>query len=210
MSVRLLQFRCSNKPLEEALNQLANEVFLARKKQINLGRNLLGWEDDDSFVIEAEGEGETSTSRELLPWDMVSRVGVGEVNEDGTFDDYKYKFYPANFGGVIPLNMFDEFTASGDANTTTYVIVNATCGNDGVATCSLSVDTTPPGPSLAEENALPATLDWVVGVVVGSSYFNIAKKNLIVKSVEAFRETDDTVSNPFQLPFKSWFKWEVS
>ena len=149
----------------------------------------------------------TSPSQEFKPWDMLSQEGVGEPNEEGKYATYKYTFFPGNFGGVVPVDMFVERTVA--ASGTSYLNISATCGLGAVTTCAINVESSAASPQTETLSAPPSSLKWCVGVFHMGVYFNIAQKNLLVSPKEVLRETDPSIDHPFALPYKSYFVWEV-
>ena len=116
--------------------------------------------------------------------------------------------YPGTIAGVLPSNILDPFTYS--KNKTNYVIAEIKGNKNGVASCTLSVNSRPPAPTKAEENAPPSTFELVVGLAKDDSVFSIFSGvgSIPLRVQEVFRQ-QIKVSDFFEVPFKSFYNWVI-
>jgi hypothetical protein len=131
-----------------------------------------------------------------LPWDQVV---ISQTSGTITF-----KFMPASVGGVMPDNIFTEYTAP--MTGTKWYWVEATTTGGSVSSCTINSGTTQPTPTTGTADSPPSSFKVLVSVSVEGVYFNLLKKNLSAVPVESYR-TSRTGVGPFELPYTSYWNW---
>lgn len=199
--MRLPTFKSTSPGLANALNVLARAIeSVYGSSRVSIGGNLLGHQGVDGISIEGYGEAGDASPTVYLPWDLFSQEAASETT-------LTCKFWPGNMGGIIPTEMFQEFTVSTESMQ--YLVVHVTAANGAVQSCTLTIEGSHPAGQEHTLGAPPATFDWLVGVFVEGNYYNIAKKNLVVTPRETQRE-DNPSATPYGLPYQSYFIWGVS
>jgi hypothetical protein len=130
------------------------------------------------------------------PWD--------QIVSSQTSTTITFRFQPGSVGGVMPSNIFTDFTAT--LTDTKWFWVDATTTAGSVSSCTISSGSTQPAPGTAAADAPPSSFKVLIGVSVNGTYFNVLKKNISAVPVESYR-TSRTGAGPFELPYTSYWNW---
>lgn len=153
------------------------------------------------FIIEARRSRRGGSSKQPDPWD----VTLSAVGDPPT--SYTAKFWPGLIAGMLPSNMFSTFNVP--ASGTHYL--TATCSSDGRAVSSsiLSIESSAPVFPAPKIEVADSEVQFPIGIFVDNVYFNLWKKNITVTTREVLRE-DKSDPGPLELPYTSWWGWQVS
>lgn len=131
-----------------------------------------------------------------------------DVTVSGSSDPRDVTLIPGVVNNLMPTNMFS--TLSVDPTGTWYVVLTVTFAAAQVTSSLLSISATPPAASDVTEATPPASFDILLAVIVDATVFQIRHGNITVTPAEAFRTDRDSPANPGQLPYVSWWQWNLS
>jgi hypothetical protein len=191
------------------INAIVDAIHgLARGENIIPSPNLLLKKGDGWVSLSPTAKPTTGAVKpNPLPWDVISQVGVGEPNPTtGRYANFLTRYYPGSIGGVMPSNIFEDFTIP--AAGIHYLVAETTTGDGKVLSVELSLGTTHPIPPAQMLGGPPSTVDVLVGVWVDGVYFNVLRDNANLTAVESLRDSDPDPS-PFGLPYRSYYVWRV-
>jgi hypothetical protein len=190
---RLTKSGILTQPQWEAVARVIEDNFREVTLQPGVGYTLKNGPGGSSLVVSGGG-GPTAPVKS--PWDQ-------SVSSQTT-TTITFKFQPGSVGGVMPSNIFTDFTAP--VSGTTWFWVEATTTAGSVSSCTISSGSTQPAPGTAAADAPPSSFKVLIGVSVNGTYFNVLKKNISAVPVESYR-TSRTGAGPFELPYTSYWNW---
>jgi len=113
---------------------------------------------------------------------------------------------PGTINSVVPSNIFAEFTITGSG--IEFVVVTLSITSDSPNSALISIESTPPIPSLTTEGSVPAEAKDVVAIVNDGVVYQIRNTNIYAQSYEVFR---NPVAAPVygELNYVPWYRWEI-
>jgi len=135
--------------------------------QPGVGYTLNSGPGGQSLVVNGGG-GSSSTQAAKLPWDIT-------LTPTETAGSYLATIWPATVNGLIAENAFDSFPVTDTG--LYYVVATATTDGSVVSGIAISIVSSPPDSQLPATNALPSTVNIIVGVIKDGKAYNIAKAN---------------------------------
>jgi hypothetical protein len=165
-----------------------------RAREIQPGSGYTFVRSSGGYSLNVSGGGPTAPAKS--PWDQIVTSQIS-----GTIT---FRFQPGSVGGVMPSNIFTDFTAQ--ASGTKWFWVEATTTAGSVSSCTINSGTTQPAMATAAADSPPSSFKVLVSVSVEGVYFNLLKKSISAVPVESYR-TSRTGAGPFELPYTSYWNW---
>lgn len=115
---------------------------------------------------------------------------------------------PGAINGLLPTNILS--TLSIGATATGYLVLSATVSAGQIASCVLSIASSPSAAIPVNMGQPPTAFDFLIGVIVNGVWFRtIGPGGLAATASEAYRVSKLTPS-PGTLPYDIWYTWDIT
>lgn len=180
---------------------------MARGENVVAGVNIRKTLGEGFFILSGQRGGRGGGGGEAtlhFPWEIT----VVNVSEDPETPDWRVKVKPGTINQIIPSNMFSDWAVA--ATGTYYVTLD--CTSDGDTITDVIIDGNsdiPPDLIGSEENAAPADLSILLGLVVDHVPFQLISDCLDAQTQLTILTLKDTpiAGEPF---FDLNYTWKVT
>jgi hypothetical protein len=151
------------------------------------------------------GNGGGGTQSVNLPWDAYSVSGIG-TETNGMFSNYSVLLYPSTINGTMPSNMFSALTLSGTGMQYVWLACTASSANRQISNTYINSGSTIPTPPAPVLNAVPSSINYLIGVMSNGTYFNIMGRAITLYVTEAGRVKRSNPA-PNETPWDIYYTW---
>ena len=178
-----------------------------REMQIQPGNGVTIVRSPGGQTISAlkQGGGGGGTASVILPWDGYSINGVGTPTA-GVYATYNVLLYPSTINGTIPSNMFTALSVSGSGTSYIWLACTASAANRQIQSTTITAGTTAPTPPTPVLNSVPATFNYLIGVMISGEYYNLMGRPITLYITEAGR-VNRTNPPPNESPWDIYYTW---
>jgi hypothetical protein len=168
---------------------------------VNPSRSMPAYQFDRSVDLlegpQASGGGSPTTT--LYPFD---------VEFTGSGSPLTASVRPGTLNGLIPTNYTDTYSVTNPG--VYYLVLSATAAAGEIASCSLSMDASPPAGIPVTLGEPPVAFSYLLGVVIdGVWYRTIGNGSLTAAGQEVFR-ISKTAPDPGTLPYEIYYTWNIT
>ena len=113
---------------------------------------------------------------------------------------------PGTINSLVPTNIFEKLSITGSG--IEYVVVTLSITSDSPNNATLSIESSPPIPSVTTEGSVPTEATDVIAVLNDGIVYQVRSKNIYAESYEVFR---NPVASPVygELNYVPWYRWEI-
>ena len=124
-------------------------------------------------------------------------------------DNVTLTVQPGTLNSLLPSNVFDgaalrEFAAGSGLQ---YVVLTGTSDGEQFTSCALSVESEAVTPQTPLPFGLPTTAKFVLGVINGSSVFQIQKTNILVTGKQQYIKEKPSPASAGEMPYEIYYVW---
>lgn len=130
-----------------------------------------------------------------------------DVELTGSGSPLTASILPGTLNGLIPTNIFSTYPLAVPG--TYYLVLAATAATGEIASCSLSMPTSPPVGIPTVMGEPPLSFDYLLGVVIDGVWFRtIGNGSLSAAGQEVFRISKASPA-PGTLPYDIYYTWNI-
>ena len=122
-------------------------------------------------------------------------------------DLYEATIIPGTVNGILPGNLFNKFTISG--NSIRYFIAKAITDGKKVTSVSIELSSTQPQAQVPVAFALPAAFEKVFAVYTNGKAYRVIGPESITVNPRSLFTTDRANPTPGGFPYETFYDWGV-
>ena len=200
-----IRFQPSRPLLKEISADRLNAILSEIKKNRPRGeRGITVRQSGDATYIGLASSARGTTTTTTHPFQISS---TQDPDNEG---QYLVTVLPGTLNNLLPDNLLDNGalqTFPANASSLSYIVLTGTSDGKQFNSCLIESVAQPPEAQTPVAFGLPETISFLLGVVYGSTVYQVATDNIEVTGKEQYVASKSSALEPGELPYTIYYVW---